>query len=191
MPAIIDKEKMRKDIMIAFRDCANDKPLVEVSLRDVAKKAGMSHAKVLYYFDSKEDLMIACSLWVESLYKEMIEEWFSTHHINDYDSKVLYLDDLFHYLANGNNEIDPKAVFSNIILGEYSPRLKQSTIEALSHMQDTFNKCLTNELDKKLTEIESKSVMLIVGGIFFDIFNGTMPDDYKEHIASHLLSFLK
>ena len=59
MPLIVDKEAVRMDILMAFQRCIDRKPLTNVSLRDIAAEAKMSHAKLLNYFDSKEELLIS------------------------------------------------------------------------------------------------------------------------------------
>ena len=49
MPIIVDKEKMRMDILMAFQRCIERKPIDTISLRDIAAEAGMSHPKLLHY----------------------------------------------------------------------------------------------------------------------------------------------
>ena len=43
MPLIVDKEAIREEILMAFQRCIEKKPLMNVSLRDIAAEAGMSH----------------------------------------------------------------------------------------------------------------------------------------------------
>ena len=58
MPIIVDKEKMRMDILMAFQRCIEKKPIDTISLRDIAAEAGMSHPKLLHYFENKDDLIL-------------------------------------------------------------------------------------------------------------------------------------
>ena len=51
MPIIVDKDAMRLEILMAFQRCIEKKPMTKVSLRDIAAEAGMSHAKLLCYFE--------------------------------------------------------------------------------------------------------------------------------------------
>lgn len=53
MPIIVDRDQIRRDILMAFQRCIERKPMMNVSLRDIAAEAGMSHAKLLNYFESK------------------------------------------------------------------------------------------------------------------------------------------
>ena len=59
MPIIVDRDQIRRDILMAFQRCIERKPMMNVSLRDIAAEAGMSHAKLLNYFESKNDLILA------------------------------------------------------------------------------------------------------------------------------------
>ena len=52
MPIIVDRDQIRMDILMAFQRCIERKPMMNVSLRDIAAEAGMSHAKLLNYFES-------------------------------------------------------------------------------------------------------------------------------------------
>ena len=52
MPIIVDKEKVRMEILMAFQRCIETKPIDKVSLRDIAAEAGMSHPKLLNYFEN-------------------------------------------------------------------------------------------------------------------------------------------
>lgn len=54
MPIIVDRDQIRRDILMAFQRCIERKPMMNVSLRDIAAEAGMSHAKLLNYFESKK-----------------------------------------------------------------------------------------------------------------------------------------
>ena len=60
MPVVVDREQVKKDILLAFERCMVTIPMANVSLRDIAKEAGMSHANLLNYFTSKDDLITLC-----------------------------------------------------------------------------------------------------------------------------------
>ena len=59
MPLIVDKEAVRHEILMAFEACISDKPIDRISLRDIAARAGMTHPKLLNYYHSKDDLVLA------------------------------------------------------------------------------------------------------------------------------------
>jgi AcrR family transcriptional regulator len=49
----------RADILRAARDCFAERGYSEASLRDIAARAGMTHAGLLHHFPSKDDLLVA------------------------------------------------------------------------------------------------------------------------------------
>ena len=59
MPLIVDKEAVRKEILMAFERCIEKKPMTKITLRDIAEEAGMSHPKLLHYFENRDDLVVS------------------------------------------------------------------------------------------------------------------------------------
>ena len=59
MPIIVDKEAVRQEILMALQRCVDKKPLTNISLRDIAAEAGMSHPKLLNYFESRDAIILA------------------------------------------------------------------------------------------------------------------------------------
>ena len=101
MPLIVDKEAIKLQILEAFNRLSDDRPLTDISLREIAAEAGMSHTKVLRYFSSKNSLHAASVHWASSFLCAAVDEWFSTHDAHDYPSRWEYLDALFSYIAGG------------------------------------------------------------------------------------------
>ena len=58
MPLIVDKEAEKKKILAVFHECCMEQPISSVTMREVARKAGINHQKILYYFHSKNDLLM-------------------------------------------------------------------------------------------------------------------------------------
>ena len=57
MPAIIDHDAVKMNILAAFQSCIEERTITQIPLRMVAERAGMSHSKLLYYFKSKHELL--------------------------------------------------------------------------------------------------------------------------------------
>ncbi len=88
MPIIVDRDQIRRDILMAFQRCIERKPMMNVSLRDIAAEAGMSHAKLLNYFESKNDLILAYVRYTREYMSEKCSQWFAGHDRADYDSNL-------------------------------------------------------------------------------------------------------
>ena len=84
MPLIVDKEAVRMEILMAFQRCIDSKPLTNVSLRDIAAEANMSHAKLLNYFDSKEELLVSYVRYTRDFMSQKCLAWFNEHDRADY-----------------------------------------------------------------------------------------------------------
>lgn len=59
MPLVVDKDAVRLEILMAFQRCIESKLLDRITLRDIAAEAGISHPKLLNYFDSRDDLVMS------------------------------------------------------------------------------------------------------------------------------------
>ena len=99
MPLIVDREKVRMDILMAFERCMEDTPMMNVSLRDIAKEAGMSHANLLNYFSSKNDLVFSYITYVRDFVSKICVDWFATHIRKRYKSNINYLKSFMSYVA--------------------------------------------------------------------------------------------
>lgn len=100
MPIIVDRDQIRRDILMAFQRCIERKPMMNVSLRDIAAEAGMSHAKLLNYFESKNDLILAYVRYTREYMSEKCSQWFAGHDRADYDSNLAYMNAFMDYVAN-------------------------------------------------------------------------------------------
>ena len=110
MPIVVDRDQIRRDILMAFQRCIERKPMMNVSLRDIAAEAGMSHAKLLNYFESKNDLILAYVRYTREYMCEKCSQWFAGHDRADYDSNLAYMNAFMDYVANApSHEQRPNA----------------------------------------------------------------------------------
>lgn len=109
MPIIVDREQIRKDILMAFERCIERKPMLSVSLRDIAAEAGMSHAKLLNYFESKNDLVLAYVRYTREYMSEKCSQWFAAHARADYASNLAYMNAFMDYVANARRTSSARA----------------------------------------------------------------------------------
>lgn len=73
MPIIVDKDAVREEILMAFQRCIVRKPMTNISLRDIAREAGMSHPKLLNYFTDKDEIILSyCKYTRESCRKNAL-----------------------------------------------------------------------------------------------------------------------
>lgn len=124
MPIIVDRDQIRMDILMAFQRCIERKPMMNVSLRDIAAEAGMSHAKLLNYFESKNDLILAYVRYTREYMSEKCSQWFAGHDRADYASNLAYMNAFMDYVANAPaHEQRPNATTQTYVLARYDPEI--------------------------------------------------------------------
>lgn len=94
MPIIVNVEETKRKILEEFHRCCQEEPLNAVSMRKIAKNLGMSHAKILYYFESKDALVIEYILQYANQF--IIEEY-----MNDLEKKPQTIKDFLKVIIQG------------------------------------------------------------------------------------------
>lgn len=139
MPIIVDREQIRTDILMAFERCIERKPMLSVSLRDIAAEAGMSHAKLLNYFESKNDLILAYVRYTREYMSEKCSQWFAAHARADYASNLAYMNAFMDYVANApSHEQRPSATTQTYVLARYDPEIGQLVPGRVSRLAHTY-----------------------------------------------------
>ena len=182
MPLIVDKEKVRLDILMAFEKCMKETPMMNVSLRDIAKEAGMSHANLLNYFNSKDDLVISYVRYVRDFVSKICLDWFETHSRKRYKSNINYINAFMSYVVeNSFGENRPNALAQVYVLTHYNPDIavlvKQEFIEWRRVVEKTLKEIYGDEVGKKEAEV---MVTLIVGTLicnYCDVHTGRASDN--------------
>lgn len=193
MPLIVDKEQVRLDILMAFERCMKDIPMMNVSLRDIAKEAGMSHANLLNYFTSKDDLIVSYVRYVRDFVSQICIEWFATHSRKRYKSNINYLNAFMSYVSeNKFGEKRPGALAQIYVLTHYNPEIaalvKEEFVEWRKVMEDALVKVYGDEVGRKEAEV---MVILIAGTLianYCDVHTGRVKDSMVSSFGKLLES---
>ncbi|HET7928729.1 MAG TPA: helix-turn-helix domain-containing protein, partial [Actinomycetota bacterium] len=71
-----ERQKRREAVLQAALDVIVDRGLANTRMSDIAERAGMSAGHILYYFESKDDLLMELLRWSEDLlFKQAAEEF--------------------------------------------------------------------------------------------------------------------
>lgn len=191
MPAIIDKEKMRWDIIMAFERCIETKPLSNISLRDIATEAGMTHPKLLNYFQSKNDLIVHYCKYTKDYMTEHCKTWFLTHDRKNYDSNLNYLNAFMEYVAEGNsNENRPNATTQFYVLGYYDSTINQLIQNEFQDWKDTMTQCLIEIYGKDVGEKEAEVMMILVSGTFVCNYNKVLSGRINQDLLTNFATLI-
>lgn len=187
MPLIVDKEAMRRDILMAFQRCMEKKPMAKVSLRDIAAEAGMSHAKLLNYFDSRDDLVISYVRYTKDFMTEKCKAWFTEHDRRDYESNLAYMNAFMSYVANGKaGEQRPNATTQTYVLTHYNADIAALVKDEFREWRETMEQCLVAIYGDVVGKQEAEAMMILIAGTFICNYNNALTGGINHNIIGYL-----
>lgn len=190
MPAPLDKEAVKTDMIKAFQRCAEKKPLPQVSLRDLAKELGVSHGSILYYFKNKDELLIECSRWAGRQFCDMIRTWFSEHKLSDYSSEREFFDAFLAFsLTDESTEAMPRGVVMMCVMGDYSEKLKADIQAEGRLIRQTLKISVEKSTARTLSDEETQAMFMLLLGAYFCSFIGAM-GSYGASVYSCMKSLM-
>lgn len=187
MPIIVDREQIRTDILMAFERCIERKPMLSVSLRDIAAEAGMSHAKLLNYFESKNDLVLAYVRYTREYMSEKCSQWFAAHARADYASNLAYMNAFMDYVANApSHEQRPSATTQTYVLARYDPEIGQLVQDEFRAWRTLMEQCLVRIYGQEAGMHEAEAMMILIAGTFICNYNRALTGEINDNILGYL-----
>lgn len=168
MPLIVDKEKIRMEILDAYNRLSDDRPITDISLREISKEAGMSHSKVLRYFGNKNSLNIAAVHRAGQMLCDQVTDWFGKREKEEFPDNKAYLNAFFHSISESRNLlITPKKIIMTTALASYSEELQIAVREELDHIFSVLEEQLVTKYDKELSKEKIYAVFFMYFGIYY------------------------
>lgn len=191
MPLIVDKEAVRMEILMAFQRCIDSKPLTNVSLRDIAAEANMSHAKLLNYFDSKEELLVSYVRYTRDFMSQKCLAWFNEHDRADYGSNVEYMNAFMSYVARGKvGEQRPNATTQTYVLAHYNERVGELVREEFAEWRRVMELCLKKIYGDEVGAREAEGMMILIAGTFICNYNNALTGSISDDIIGSFKKLL-
>ena len=191
MPLIVDKKAVRMEILMAFQRCIDSKPLTNVSLRDIAAEANMSHAKLLNYFDSKEDLLVSYVRYTRDYMSQKCLAWFNEHDRADYGSNAEYMNAFMSYVARGKTgEQRPNATTQTYVLAHYNERVGELVREEFAEWRRVMELCLKRIYGDEVGAREAEGMMILIAGTFICNYNNALTGDISDNIIGSFKKLL-
>lgn len=192
MPAIVDKTAVRMQILDAFQRCITRKPLSQISLRDIAAEAGMSHAKLLYYFQNKQELIVSYVRYTKDYMTEKCVAWFNEHPRENYDSNLAYMNSFMEYVAGGKaGEIRPNATTQTYVLARYNDEIAQLIKDEFLEWRTIMEQCLRKIYGDSADGREAEAMMILISGAFICNYNGVLTGNINGDIISCIANLSK
>ena len=183
MPLVVDHEEVKKCILMAFQACIEEKPLTNITLRDIAKKADMPHTKLLYYFENKKDLIKSYVKYTRDYMSEKCVEWFINHPRENHSSGFEYLNAFMEYVATGKaGENRPNATTQTYVLAQYDPEIAALVKQEFWNWKSTMEDCLKAIFDDSFGENEAEAMMILISGTFICNYNRALTGKINSNI---------
>ncbi len=192
MPLIVDKDKVRMEILLAFQRCIEKKPMTNISLRDIAGEAGMSHAKLLNYFDSRDALILAYCQYTRDFMSEKCTQWFMEHDRKEYGSNLAYMNAFMEYVAVGKaGEARPNATTQTYVLAHYNGDVGKLVTEEFAAWRVTMEACLARIYGAEAGKKEAEAMMILIAGTFICNYNNALTGAINDNIIGYLANLAR
>lgn len=173
MPKIVDTDVEKQKIIDAFRQCVLRKPLEKVSVRDIAKEAGISHTKIFIYFKNKDEIIMTYAKQIARLYSRTFQNI-----VRSISRKQRHKKEVLQHLISELYRVDPdntvEKLYAQIyILGQYNEEMRNVVLEAYSDWRKSLQGMMqvSGTVD---TESEMRSLLVLVEGILIYRMNDAL-----------------
>ncbi len=192
MPLVVDKEEEKKKILKAFESCLKTKPVFNISLRDIAKEAHMTHPKLLNYFDSKDDIVLKYCDYIKNFMSDHCSLWFKEHDPKDYKDKKDYMNAFMQYVVEGKEgEERPIATVQTYVLAKYNKDVETMVKEEFLSWRKLMKECLVSVFKEDATDDDSEYMMILIAGVFICHYNGVLSGNINSNLMSASKLFQK
>ncbi len=174
------EKQARRDIIIsaAERVFAN-KPFIEVTIRDIAKEAGISHASIYRYFSDQQTLFVEAFLKGADHIIQFLEKLINAEKTVSIEKVT---DKFISYLIENDQYFRMMTHF--MLDGSLSPQL----VERLN----VAERLLLNQIDSLFIKMKSKGNIRMLSHAYFAAMNGVLitfrnyPGRSKEEVTNHM-----
>ncbi len=192
MPLIVNKEEERNKILKAFEECIKEKPIFQISLRDIAKKAKMSHPKLLNYFNNKDELVLCYCNYIKCFMSDHCKLWFDSNSPQNYKDKKEYMNAFMEYVANGKKgETRPIATVQTYVLAKYNNDVSKMIKEEFFQWKNLMKECLIKVYGKEASDEDAEYMMILIAGVFICKYNDVLSSSISTHLMSASSLFQK
>ena len=192
MPLIVDKEKERLKILEAFEKCLEEKTMDNITLRDIASKANMTHPKLLNYFKNKEDLVLNYCMYAKEYMSSHCKDWFESHDIKDFNSPLDCMNAFMEYVASGGtSENRPKATLQTYVLAKYNGKIQEMVTSEFTSWRKLMYECLKKIYKDEINKKQAEAMMILITGTFVCNYTNALTGNINNEILTCFKPLLK
>lgn len=190
MPLIVDRDAVKLSILNAYEKCIGEKPITNVTMRDIASKAHMSHPKLFYYFKDKNEIILAYAEHIKNYFSEKCVNWFKQNDMHKFNSNREYINRFMEYVVEAKNyENKSNATMQLYILGHYDKNIAKIIKSAFESWKITTQNCLMGIYGDQISSKEAEAVMIIVAGIFLCNYNNATSNEVNANTLNYIDKF--
>ncbi|MGI5984693.1 MAG: TetR/AcrR family transcriptional regulator [Clostridiales bacterium] len=192
MPLIVDKDAVKEKILMAFQNCIEEKPLANITLRDIAEKAEMSHPNLLYYFKNKHELVVSYAEYTRDYFSQKCVEWFEENDRSNFASNADYLNKFMEYVAVGKaDENRPNATTQLYVYAQYDKEIGKLVREEFWAWKKTMEECLVRIYGQEVGAKEAEVMMILISGTFICNYNNALTGAINSNILGYIGNLTK
>ena len=192
MPLIVDREAVKVNILMAFQNCIEERPLASITLRDIAEKAGMSHSNLLYYFKNKNELVVSYAAYTKDYMSQKCVEWFEENDRKSFSSNFEYLNKFMEYVAVGKTgENRPNATTQLYVYAQYDPEVGKLVQQGFWAWKQTMEECLIRIYGPEVGAKEAEAMMILISGTFICNYNKALTGAINANILGYIGNLTK
>lgn len=185
MPKIVDPEFEKNNIILAFERCCQSTPITSVTVRAIAKEAGISHSKIFSYFSSKDEIIASYAKYIADIYSRSFEGVVKKAIFKTDDKKEL-LQSIISELYEVDQQNTVEKLYAQIyVLGQYNEDMYRVVLDAYSDWRQS----LTHMLQSIYPNIEdsfARSILVLVEGILIYRMNDALSKEEAQQIITDL-----
>lgn len=160
---------------------------MNISLRDIAAEAGMSHANLLNYFPSRDALVQSYVRYTKDFMTDKCRQWFAAHDRSDYESNLAYMNAFMAYVADGKvGEERPNATTQTYVLTHYNDEIAALVREEFMEWRSVMEQCLISVYGESVGRQEAEAMMILIAGTFICNYNGVLSGGINHNIIGYI-----
>ena len=163
----IVRHERRNQILQALHECLKEKPFHQTSIKDIARKAGVNHGMLHYYFEDKEDILLKYIDFTYDRFWTIYDKQFNCK-IKETTISVDTLSEIFHWTLD-EISFDPELarIFTEIwSLAVYNPAVMKKLKAHYRRWRNQMSSLLENIVsDKQMASKLGLSLIAISEGL--------------------------
>ena len=158
------KDQRRKQIIEAVHQCLLEKPFHKTSIKDIARKAGLNHGALHYYFENKEHILLEYIDHSKKQFDIVYREYLKQEHAKT-SSELDSLDEKCRWTLN---EVAFHREYARIFIeiwahALYNPNVMKKIKDIYREWRDQLFSEISNIVDSKR---EARKISLTIIAVF-------------------------